>query len=185
MFSLLKFGIKMFSMKKYGHIMHSNIDKIISIYAANMKNVAHGSNQSPRSLLLHKFATITEILLKCGLTVYIFAGCFYFLNPIYLYSTKKEIVPILPLYMPFIDVTTKSGYILLVAIHLGFLFIAVFGSACTDLMFAVVAANIFIPANIFDDNVRELNELLTAKKVKLQFVKAKLMNIILIHREIY
>lgn len=169
----------MYALRYFGHVMIAYLDKIVSIYAANIKDIGR-----ERSLILRKFSTASEILLKCGVVVYLLAGCFYLLNPIYLYYTKNEIVPLLPLYMPFIDESTKSGFILLSAIHLGFLFIAVVASACTDLWFAMVAVNFFVPANIFSENVRELNVILTQDKVDIQLTKAKLLNILLIHREI-
>lgn len=169
----------MYAIRYFGHIMIEYIDKIISIYAENSKN-----NKYERPMLLRKFSIATEILLKSGVVLYFLAGCFYILNPIYIYYAKNEIVPLLPLYMPFIDETTKSGFILLTAIHLGFLFIAVVASACTDLWFALIAVNIFVPANIFCDNVRELSEILSEEKVNTRLAKAKLLNVLLIHREI-
>lgn len=158
--------------------MIAYLDKIISIYAANAKN-----NRYDRTILLRKCSTATEILLKCGLIVYFLAGCFYLLNPIYLYYAKNEIVPLLPLYMPFIDETTRTGFILLTAIHLGFLFIAVVASASSDLWFAMVAVNFFVPANIFYDDVRVLNDILGEEKVNIRLAKAKLLNVLFIHRE--
>lgn len=153
--------------------MMAYLDKIVSIYAANIKNIG-----------LSKFSAATEIVLKSGVILYSLAGCFYLLNPIISYYTKREIVPLLPLYMPFIDETTKSGFILLTAMHLGFLLIAVVASACTDLWFAMVAVNFFVPAKIFHENVRELNAILKQDKVDIPISKAKLLNILLIHREI-
>lgn len=170
--------MKMYAVRVYAHIMITYINKLINIYTENAKNATH------RSPILEKCVTISRLILKCGIVIYTLAGGFYLLNPIYLYCTRREIVPMLPLYMPFIDATTKNGFILLSVLHLGFVFVAVVASAGSDLLYALVVINFLVPVNIFHDNIKGLNTLLSKPKMNVKLIKAKLLNVILIHREI-
>lgn len=170
--------MKMYAVRFYAEIMVAYIDKIIKIYTENAKNAIN------RSENLDKCVTISRLILKLGVVIYTLAGLFYLLNPIYLYCTRREIVPLLPLYMPFIDETTKHGFILLSVLHLGFVFVAVVASAGSDLLYALVVINFFVPVNIFHNNIDELNTLLSKSKPNDKFIKAKLLNVIFIHREI-
>lgn len=154
------------------------IRKEIDIFEANSKNVS-----SNRVILAQQFATLTEWIFKGGSTVYLLAGMSYFLNPLYSYFWLNEIVPILPVYMPFIDENTMEGFIGLTLMHLSLLVLAVAASAGVDFMFISLIFNMLFFARIFTDNVDELNDTLREDQVDRIQAKAKLTNILLIHRE--
>ncbi|XP_031616751.1 putative odorant receptor 83c [Contarinia nasturtii] len=69
------------------------------------------------------------------------------------------------------------------AIHTVFIILAVIGSACTDFMFIMLIVNVPVLSNIFNENLSELNEMLREEDMNMLFVKAKLRNILLMHRE--
>lgn len=165
---------------KYGRIIVGMMDKLIEIFAANAK-----SNSRSRSILINKYALITEIVLIVGCTVYAFAGAFYFLNPIYSYYWRNEIVPLIPIYFPFINENTTGGFILLTSMHVVYVTMAVIASACTDFMFTMIIVNMPVMSNIFSDNIRELNASLREELVDQVFTKAKFKNILLLHREFW
>lgn len=176
---LLQLMMKMYSVK-YGKMIVGLMDKLIEIFAANAK-----SSSRSRSILINKFALITEIVFKAGCAVYVLAGGFYFLNPIYSYYWRNEIAPLIPLYFPLINENTTGGLILLTAIHTVYLVLAIIGSACTDFMFVMIIVNMPVLSNIFGDNIRELNANLREELVDQVLVKAKFKNILLLHREFW
>lgn len=156
------------------------MDKITAIYAANSK-----STSRDRLKLINLFSTITEVVIKGGLALYFMVGIFYMINAIYSYYAKHVIIPLVPVYMIFVDETTKQGFIALGITHIAFIILTVIGSACTDFMFVMIIVNMPVLSTIFVDNVKELNEILKEKTVDVPLAKAKLKNILLMHKEIW
>lgn len=169
--------MKMYSVK-YGRIIVDLMNNIIDIYAANAKAPSRN-----RLKLIQKYAIITEIVIKGGITVYTFAGLFYLINPFYSYYWRNELVPLIPLYLPYIDENTTIGFSFLTAMHAIYLFLAVIGTACTDFMFVMMVVNMPLLSNIFRDNINELNGILREENVNEPLAKAKFKNILLLHRE--
>lgn len=156
------------------------MDKITNIYVANSK-----SSSRKRLRLLKLFTIITKVVIKVGAAIYCLAGAFYMINPIYSYFVKHEIIPLIPLYMFFIDETTRNGFTLLTIIHITFMVLTVAGSACSDFMFVMIIVNIPLLSTIFVDNIQELNKILREETVNVPLAKAKLKNILLMHIEIW
>lgn len=168
-------GIKMYCVK-YGYALTPGFNKLVDVYTANAKNVPY-----KRLMLVQRFATITEWIFKGGFVVYGFACLFYLINPIYSYFIKKR----LPLYMPFVDESTKSGFIALMGIHFAYMFLTVVSSVGVDFIFVMTIINIPLLAIIFGDNVQELNKILREENVNEKVAKAKLRNTLLMQREIW
>lgn len=110
---------------------------------------------------------------------------FYLLNPLYSHFWHDEIVPLMAIYMPFIDENTTKGFIGLTIMQLVFLVLAVIASAGVDFLFIILIFNMIFFARIFADNVNELNDTVREEKVDHDVIKGKLLNILLIHREIF
>lgn len=87
--------------------------------------------------------------------------------------------------MPFVDESTKSGFIALMGIHFAYMAITVVSSVGVDFIFVMTIINIPLLAIIFGDNVQELNEILREENVNEKVAKAKLRNILLMQREIW
>lgn len=104
---------------------------------------------------------------------------------LYSYFSLNKIVPIMPVYMPFIDENTQIGFVELTIIHLEFIVATVIGSAAVDFMFIMLIFNILFLARVLTDNADELNAILRKDKVDRHVAKAKLVNILLMHREIF
>lgn len=165
---------------KYGPMVVEVMDKITAVYEANSK-----STSVKRLKLLKLFSIVTEVVIKGGSAVYCLAGIFYLINPIYSYFWKHELIPLIPVYIIFVDETTKNGFILLTIVHISFMVLTISGTAGTDFMFAMIIVNVPVLSTIFVDNIEELNEMLRADTVNVPLVKVKLKNILLMHREIW
>lgn len=140
---LFQLAIKMYSMK-YSDILISLMNKDVEIYAAN-SNIASPN----RIMLAQQFSTITEWIFECGFVLYAGSGMFYLLYPLHSYFWLDKTVPIMPLYMPFIDENTTSGFVELTVIHLEFIVTTVIGSAGVDFIFIMLIFNIIFFARIF------------------------------------
>lgn len=69
--------------------------------------------------------------------------------------------------------------------HLVFIVLAVIASVGVDFMFIMLIFNMIFFARIFTDNVNELNDILREEEVDKSLAKAKLINVLLLHREIF
>lgn len=123
------------------------MDKITAIYAANAKTTSR-----KRLKLIKLFSTITEVIIKGGFALYCLAGGFYMINAIYSFYWKNEIIPLVPVYMIFIDETTRNGFIALGITHLVFITVSVAASAASDFMFIMLIANMPVLSNILGWN---------------------------------
>lgn len=158
------------------------IDQFIDYYKMNAKH------KSPkRQQLLQTHAFFTEVLQKGGLFLYFFAGLFYFVEPTYMFLFRNKIIPVFPVFFPYVDETTSSGYIILTMIHIVYLVTAVLGSAVTDFTFIMIIVNIPVLSNIFTDEVNELNKSLEDKEEEVDVlqVKGRFRNILFMYRKIF
>lgn len=161
------------------------MDKIIEVYAANSIGVSR-----KRFKFLQLLSTITELLLKVGFAGGCACGMVFILNPIFSYVWLHEMKPMLPVFMPFIDENTQSGFIQLTLIHTIFIVTGVIGTASVDFLVFMTVLNIPIFSTIFNDNVQELNDILHAENDdgngpdKSVLIKAKLRNLIFMFGEI-
>lgn len=156
------------------------MDKIIDIYAVNANTTSHA-----RATLLKNCSTISELVLKGGFVVYCCVGLFYLINPFYSYYVRDELVPMLPLYWPIYDETTTIGFTMLAINQLFITGLTLIGIGSVDLLFIAVFVNVPVLSTIFGDNIRDLNKILREEKVDDLQAKAKLRNILLMHREIW
>lgn len=156
------------------------MDKIIDIYKQNEQ---HSSFQ--RRQLMYKFSIFTEMAFFIACVTYSLAGLFYFINPIYTFFWHDKFIPLLSVYIPFIDENTTSGFILLFLIHVVYIALSVIGSVSTDFLFFMMILNVPLLSIIFGDQVREFNDILRGKQVNEQMIKEKLKGILLMHRYIW
>lgn len=165
---------------KYSKLLIDLMNKEVDIYAVNSDNVF-----TKRIIFAQQFSTISDWIFKCGFALYSFSGGTYLVYPLYSYFCRDEIIPLIPLYMPFIDEKTKSGFIGLTIIHLVIIVLTIIASAAVDFMFITLTFNMIFFGRIFCDNVDGLNDTLRGEEVDKAVAKAKLINILLIHREIF
>lgn len=112
-------------------------DLSVQTYLCYISLYMHCSDHSLLPLI-PKFTLITELILKIGTGVYTLVGGFYVLVPIYVYYSRRETVPLIPLFFPFIDENTSTGFAILTAIHLVYIVLAIISTACTDFMFIMI-----------------------------------------------
>lgn len=178
-YHFLQILMKIYSIR-YAHLIVELVDKLVDIFRINSKVSAHG-----RQVMLDRFLKYTEYLFKMALSLYVLASGGYFIYPFYRYKTADEMVPVMLSFLPFIDENTTSGYVILFVFHVNLIILGTLGTACSDLSFTMVIVNVPVLGNIFGDNIEDLNETLRDEHQNLRFIKARLMNILLQHREIF
>lgn len=74
----------------------------------------HAETKSPtRAEYFRKCGLFTEVLFKVLAATLSLACMLYFLMPIYMYALEKQLVPLIPFYLPGIDENTIGGYSIL------------------------------------------------------------------------
>lgn len=155
------------------------INKIIEVYAVNSKTTSIA-----RAHLLQKMAKITEFVLIFGMIAYIFVGVFLFSVPIYAFVWQNKLKPIFPLYLPFIDETTYTGFAILTLQHSTCVIFSVFGNASADFLFLMLIVNIPIFTTIFNDEIFEINDQLAQNEPNLTLIQMKLRRTFAMYNEI-
>lgn len=70
----------------------------------------HITTQSiERKKYFQQFSQFTELLFKALILMYAGSTCMFFVFPIYVYFSKKELIPMLPLFAPGLDEKTTIG----------------------------------------------------------------------------
>lgn len=97
---------------------------------------------------------------------------------------ERKMIVIVDLYLPGIDETTKTGYVIHFVFHIILNSCAFMGSTCSDFCFTMIITNVPLMANILNENIDELNEIIRDKNQDRFNAKMKFRNILLIHKEI-
>lgn len=143
----------------------------------------HITNESRERIeYFRMFAFITETLFKLMTTVYMLSGFLFFPYPLYMYYMKNEIVPLMNLYIPYIDVKTFTGYISLAASHIFYIFSATFGISACDFSMSIAIISPIIFSKLISIDLQQLNVDLK-ENVSVVNVRSRFRNI-LMHQEL-
>ena len=118
---------------RYADIVVNLVNKLVDIFKVNSSVKAHG-----RQEMLERYLTFTEYLFKIGIPLYFISTIGYFIYPAYRFIYFRDIIPILPTYLPFVDFHSYAGFIVHLIAHLHFVILAVLGSSCSDFSFTMV-----------------------------------------------
>lgn len=168
---------KIFSVKHSEDLVGS-INYLNDIYRVNM-----ASKDKGRLRYFDSYARYTEIVFKCGTFLYLLSTLSYFLNPLYIYWYKQELVTLLPTYVPGIDENSVKGYVILTFYHILLMGLAFIASVAIDFLYTMIIVNTPILAILIEFQVKQLNEFLVETPNDLSMIKFKLRNILLMHRE--
>lgn len=129
-----------------------------------------------------KFAFGTEVFFKVIATLYLLSVFTFFPYPLYMYYFKNEVVTIIPMYLPGVDETQWSGYILLSAYQILIFILATGGVLACDFFMAIIIISTLIFAKLISLDMEQINNDLLEKNSTLT-VKCRLRNILLMHQE--
>lgn len=128
---------------------------------------------------------VSEVILVGGFIAYILVAVLHLINPIYGYFWQHELKALFPLYIPFIDEKSVSGFTILISIQTMQALGAAVGSGCTDFPFMIIVINIWIFITYFKDDTNDLNAILRKKKVNMALATNKLRHIFKLYNDIW
>lgn len=152
------------------------INHLCGIYKVNVK-----TKDPNRRAVFDRFAFYTEMVFKCGCLLYFLSMLSYLVYPFYMYLFEREIVTMLPIYLPGIDEATVTGFAATTCYHLTIMILACIAASAVDFLVTMLVINIPIMAMLIEMEVEKLNGAVTCGKELL--VKSKMRNILLMHRE--
>lgn len=122
------------------------------------------TNSKSRQMLFKRFALYTDLIVKCGLVMYLGAFIMFLPYPMYMLRFENQKELIIPLYIPGIDHSTSSGYFLLMVMQVSIMFLGAVGLCCCDVFYALILSNVPLMARLIEDEVHQLNEMLEKSK---------------------
>lgn len=142
------------------------------------------TNSAEHSKLLRTASMICDLLTKIIIGLYVlFVGLCYFGYPLVLYVVYGELELILPVYIPGIDETSTTGFIITTVFHVTAVTLAVnayaaIDSACLITILGAVFHGLLIKidANLLNDELRNRS----ADRIS---VKARFRNILMMQRD--
>lgn len=130
-----------------------------------------------------RFARISDLLVKCVITFYIFNGfCYAFLNIVESVLTGK-IIPVFRFYLYGIDEHTTIGITILVIHQFISLGCYVAGTTNFDALTYVIFANMPMIASTINGHLSELDNIMKMSPQNVLQIKRKQIDIICMHRK--
>lgn len=112
---------------KLYHIRYVDDLQWIIRFIQNLYKIHTKTKSHERKKYFNNFAMVTEVLFKVITTLYILSVFTFFPYQIYMYFVKNEVVPIIPIYLPFVDDATLAGYVFLSGFQVVIFFLATLG----------------------------------------------------------
>lgn len=143
----------------------------------------HSKTKSPERVeYFSKFALVIEILFKVMTIVYTLTVFMFFPYPIYTYFYKNEVVPILPVILPFIDYSTPVGYIFLSVFQTLTSLFCTLGYLAFDYFVTVITLSSLIFAKLISLEIEQMCAELELKKSEMTTI-GRFRNVLLMHKE--
>lgn len=118
--------------------------------------INRANTEGHRSIVLHKSASYTFLLIKIFAASFSAATTMFVLNPMYDYFFKHETTLLVNLYLPFINPYTSRGFIYTILYQLVMSAYAIFGNMGYDLFMAMFVANYDGIVAIFECQLNDL-----------------------------
>lgn len=172
-----QFAVKLYHVR-YIDKFHWLIQFIENLYKIHIK-----TESLERSRYFNTFSLFTEYFFKGFIVIYVSTFAIILAYPLYINIARNELVPILEIFIPGIDETTRSGYIILTLYQSALFYIALFGVCACDFLIAIIIINSVMLAKLFSFEVQQLHVDLEGKETTIA-LKYRLRNILLLHQGI-
>lgn len=168
--------MKLYSIQ-YIEDMQWVINIIQNLYKENIKTEC-----LERLEYFRKFALFTDYFFKILLFFYISTVSTCFVYPFFVYFTQNEVVPIMPLYVPYVDESTVIGFTIISIYHVLMVLLASFGISATDFFLAIIIISSLMFAKLITLELRQIQMDLQEKCSEIE-LKARFRNILRMHKE--
>lgn len=155
---------------------------IIELHTVNRNNFDNGR-------ILMKFARWNLLITKFIVIVFLLTITVAILIPIPIYLITGSLEPMLPIEIPFLNLETRSGYVMH-STYMFFLIVsAYFGTAASELFLILLTMQLAPMSKILEKAINGLNEVTGGKRQEAiknsTWLRENVRNIALMHNEIY
>lgn len=182
-FSIL--GLVMQGMTKYAVLLlnSDNIYVRIKFLADFYKVNASPSQRSYR--ILERFRPTTMAVFKVGIVAITGSIFGAFIVPVIEAVYTRTMIPIVEMYLPYVDEKTVFGFTLLMVYDLLGGVLATCGTNASDMLFIMYVVHLKPLVDVFDDNMEQLNEALQLDENKRSIETYRfLRNLLMMHKDI-
>lgn len=163
----------------YAEDFHWTICLIQDLYKIHAK-----TKSRELAVYFEKFAVFTEILFKIMIIAFLSSTVTFFLYPFYMYFIKGELMPMMPLYLPFVNESTIIGFIIINSYQFLCAVISVVGLSALEFLTAIIIISSLIFAKLISRDLLQINADLQEIDPGMLIVKARLRNIFLMHQQL-
>lgn len=154
------------------------IEILEKIYHQNESSNA--TNQQTMQKYSHGTLQITKLIIA----LYALCGVVFIVSPFFIYWIFGAVELILPIFIPFVDPTEKSGYIITTCCHVYFVFVACSGYSIADSSLIDLIIHMLLCSDLLRHDLQTLNEMLVKNKYEPIEVRLRFRNILQMHKEI-
>lgn len=133
---------------------------------------------------MEKYSLNTLHITKFIYALYALCGVGFILSPLFIYLVFGAIEPILPIYIPFVDPTENSGYIITTCSHIYFVFVACTGYSVADSVLMDLIFHVLLCSDLLRVDLDSLNEMLVEGECKPIEIRLRFRNILQMHKDV-
>lgn len=172
--------LKFYTYLKYSEEIKASVLIVQDVYKAT------SDSKKPSYPIMLKWSTLFLFIIRIFYLVIFLTMTAVLQYPLSVYILTGEAVPMMPMYVPGIDETTKSGFIILTLIHIGWDCQAAIGVAVSDIFYSLILLHIWPLVELFESMFEQMNEAIleSPKTAQSQKVKMWIRNLVLAHQEI-
>lgn len=143
----------------------------------------HRDDPENNAVLLRLMERI-HLISKALAILYLSAGIGFLVYVVYMYYFFNERVLMIASRFPWIDADLIVGYLITTGIHTCMIIIAVTGVAAADSAILLFVASLAGYADVFTNDLAELNNELTSMCPDMRFIRRKVRNLCIQHQDI-
>lgn len=171
-------------MKLQAVMLHSDDFAWLAYCLQHFFEVHIKSKVPDRLEYFRKFALFTEFLFILEFILYCCAVIIFFLFPFYMYFFQSKLIPIIPIFIPFLDENTIIGYTILVIIQTYFVISALLGLLSYDYFNSVLFTSSLMYAKLIRWEMDAIHIEMQDNATKWR-VNGRLRNLLQMHQEIF
>lgn len=107
----------------------------------------------------------------------------FYSAPVIIYLCFNVVEPIISVYVPFIDPTEQTGFIISTGFHVFFIFIATIGFTYIDSLLANLIFHVLMYSGLIGNDLKTLNDMISEGGHNELDLRIRFRNILLMHKE--
>lgn len=129
------------------------------------------------------YSTISYYMSQMFIALYPLCPISFWATPILLYLLYGSVELIVPIYIPMIDATEKTGYIITTASHVYFTAMATAGFCFFDSLISNLILHVLVYAELIENDLGALNQMIADGEWNELDLRIRFRNILIMHKE--